>query len=66
MSKPFDLGINKFKKLLKENPNFSKSDRAKAVKAYKQRANERLREVLDYYNKGKEDGTRKEQKLQSE
>ena len=48
MTKPFNMGINAFKKMLKETA-LSKSDRNKAVKAYKDRITERLKEITKQY-----------------
>ena len=52
MQKPFDVGIKGFKRLLKDNKNLSKSQKNAAVRAYKARITERLREVATEYQKG--------------
>lgn len=48
-NRPMDMGINGFKRLLKENKNLTKSQRNQAVKAYRARVHERL---LEIQNKG--------------
>lgn len=44
MNKPFDMGINAFKEMLKQT-KLSKAQKNKAVKAYKARVTERLLEI---------------------
>lgn len=43
---PFNVGINEFKRLLDNSPMITKAQRNQAVKAYKKRINERLKEIL--------------------
>lgn len=43
--KPYDMGIQGFKRLLKENTHLSRADKNKAVKAYKARITDRLAEL---------------------
>lgn len=47
----FDFGIKEFKRLLKQNPNLTRSDRNKAVKAYKARIKERMQLLAEGINK---------------
>ena len=47
--KPFNVGIQGFKRLLKQNTNLTKAEKNKAVRIYKQRVTERLQEVAQQY-----------------
>lgn len=54
MSKTFNLGIQGFKRMLKQNPNLSKSDRNKAIRIYKNRLAKRLKDIATQYALDKE------------
>jgi len=58
---PFDMGIKKFKRLLDENPNLSKADKNKAIKAYKQRVYERVDEIKEKFKGIHIDGSKEKQ-----
>lgn len=47
MKAPYDMGIKQFKRLLKKNNNLKRSDKNKAVRIYKDRITERLKEVVE-------------------
>jgi len=48
---PFDFGIKGFKRLLKENKSLTSHEKNRAVRLYKQRINERLREIKETLDK---------------
>ncbi len=58
MSKPYNAGISEFKRLLKQNPNLTKSEKNRAVLAYKKRVKERMTEILKDFNERVDNGAK--------
>ncbi len=54
--KPYNMGIQAFKRLLKENPNLTKHQINQSVKAYKDRINTRMLEIAEQFEKGIDNG----------
>ena len=50
---PFNMGIKEFKRMVRSNPNLTKSEKNQAIKAYKERVYERVEEIKKKFNEVK-------------